>query len=401
MKTKTTILFIHSTTPMDSDDDIQAYIDSLAQVDNLAKRKRDDEGGEGGDNGSSSSSSSDSDSDRSSKRRRRKKETAEELEYKRRKESPDGISEIAPPANIDSLDKLLHLCKNYYGTQVDWKVLWKLVEPLSDLNSLIGMRKVKQQVVSTILYFVGGFHDSSSATQMRHTILQSSPGMGKSLLAPILARIYCAMGFLKTSNVITVRREQLIGKYIGHSEDNARRIFNSAIDGVLLLDEAYSLGSGDRVDSFSKAVIDMLNQFLSEHAHHFICIIAGYEKELNDSLFSVNPGLKRRFPIKFEIEKYSPFELYQIFIQKATKEGWSCKEDFCSLFTDNKDYFGDAGGDVDNLYGYCKVSHSERVFGTILEKKVLTRCDIMKGLDMLRERKGGNIEHASYLSMYL
>ena len=82
--------------------------------------------------------------------------------------------------------------------------------------------------------------------------------------------------------------------------------------GVLFIDEIYSLGHGDKTDSFSKAVIDLLNQHLSDNKGKFICIIAGYpEDEIEKSFFSVNPGLKSRFPKKYYMENYNGHELYR------------------------------------------------------------------------------------------
>ena len=99
-------------------------------------------------------------------------------------------------------------------------------------------------------------------------------------------------------------------------------------DGILLIDEAYSLGPGSdsNNDSFSKECIDTINQFLSEHVDDFVCIIAGYKDEIDKCFFKQNSGLKRRFPWTFEINAYGPEELLSILIKQlneSEKNIWS------------------------------------------------------------------------------
>ena len=110
------------------------------------------------------------------------------------------------------------------------------------------------------------------------------------------------------------KRSDLVGQYVGHTAIKTQKIINSAFGGVLFIDEAYSLG-GD--DAFSKECINTINQNLSENGDKFICIIAGYPAEIERCFFSQNEGLKRRFPFKYNIEKYDSKELSQIFENKV------------------------------------------------------------------------------------
>ena len=100
-----------------------------------------------------------------------------------------------------------------------------------------------------------------------------------------------------------------------------------ALGGVLLIDEAYSLGDGGDKDSFSKEAVDLITSYLSEHGHEFICIIAGYKEALEKRFFSINEGLARRFTIHYEIKPYKGKDLRQIFFKVINDNGWKCLEE--------------------------------------------------------------------------
>jgi hypothetical protein len=161
----------------------------------------------------------------------------------------------------------------------------------------------------------------------------------------------------------------------------------------MFLDEAYSLGPRrEDSDSFSKEAIDTLNQFLSENNKDFICIIAGYEKELDSCFFSKNPGLERRFPWKFRISAYSPSELYSIFVNQCEKESWILSwnehNDILDLFTKNKELFTENGGDCKILLDKCKIAHAKRIFGVFnSEKFFLNKDDVLNGFETFKKLK--------------
>ena len=119
---------------------------------------------------------------------------------------------------------------------------------------------------------------------------------------------------LENDNFITATRSDLVAKYLGQTADKTQKVIDSALGGVLFIDEAYSLGNQEQRDSFSKECIDTINENLTEKKTDFICIIAGYKDEIESCFFSYNSGLERRFPVRFTIEEYKPEELYLIFI---------------------------------------------------------------------------------------
>lgn len=206
----------------------------------------------------------------------------------------------------------------YYS--INLETLNKLVKPLTKLKNMIGLNKVKESIMDMILYYLQNFEKTNS--NMLHTVIEGPPGTGKTEIGRIIGEIYSAMGVIKSDKFKVVRRTDLIGEYVGHTAHKTQRAIDDADGGVLFIDEAYSLGSSEGKDTFSKECIDTLNQNLSENKHKIICIIAGYSNELETSFFSQNPGLARRFPFRFAIDGYNEYELTGIFMKKIYESKW-------------------------------------------------------------------------------
>ena len=189
-----------------------------------------------------------------------------------------------------------------------------------------------------------------------------------------------------------------------------QKVIDECMGGVLFIDEAYSLGNKEGRDIFSKECIDTLNYNLSEK-RDFLCIIAGYERDLEECFFKHNSGLRRRFTFRYDILSYSPEELLKIFELKVRMAEWRmCYESnyydnntvleektkyvniILELFKDNENNFPNFGGDVETLFLNCKISHSKRcIFKNDEARKVLSVDDIKNGLnDFLKHRNGTN-----------
>ena len=237
----------------------------------------------------------------------------------------DGVNDddlIPINKELNSIDDLIELGKTYKKDDkkkytLDMVVLNKLVEPLENLKKMVGMKSVKETIVNLILYNIQNFEKRNSS--MLHTIIEGSPGTGKTEVAKIIADIYLKMGILKNDKFKSVKRNDLVGQYLGHTANKTQEVINSIKGGVLFIDEAYSLGNPEGRDSYSKECIDIINQNLSEGKCDFVCIIAGYPDALKNSFFSYNQGLERRFPYRFKIDDYDEKELCDIFI-KIVKE---------------------------------------------------------------------------------
>ena len=183
-----------------------------------------------------------------------------------------------------------------------------------ELHQLIGLHKVKEQVEDFIAQAEmnrkreqEGF--TTSATTL-HSLFLGNPGTGKTTVARIVAELLYQKGLIATNKLIEVSRGDLIGAYQGQTAIKTREQLQTALGGVLFIDEAYSLkhGSGD---NFGQEAIDEILKFMEDHRQDMVVIFAGYHKEMAEFLES-NSGLKSRVPTTFDFEDYSPDEIAQI-----------------------------------------------------------------------------------------
>jgi SpoVK/Ycf46/Vps4 family AAA+-type ATPase len=167
----------------------------------------------------------------------------------------------------------------------------------------------------------------------------------------------------------------------------------------LFIDEAYSLGNikGTESDSFSRDCVDTINKFLSENTSNFIMIIAGYREDLDNCFFSMNRGLRRRFPWTYNIDKYTPANLKDIFVYQVLENRWNFDEslklngysELLRIFSDPQ--FDNNGGDTLMLFDKTKICHSRRVFGKRQKyKKTINLADITLAFELLKSHKNKN-----------
>ena len=285
---------------------------------------------------------------------------------------------------ISTLKDLIDLGKLYDDTKIyniDLYTLNKLVEPLEELEDMIGMRQVKKDIVEHILFYIQKLDNKN--TDMLHTVIEGPPGVGKTELGKKLAKIYLAMGILKNNIFKKASRSDMVAKYLGQTAIKTEELINSCKGGIIFIDEVYSLGNSSGNDSFSKEAIDTLNQKLTDMKNDFICIIAGYPREIEDCFFSYNPGLKSRFPIRFSIDPYKPSELLKIFKKIVVNDDWEVDKSITiSFFKKNYDDFKYYGRDMENLFSKCKRTHSNRIFtDSEAKRKLITIIDLEKGFN--------------------
>ena len=282
--------------------------------------------------------------------------------------------------NIDDilLEYIDHdFVKEYYNKYITYERLLWIIEELREFDSLIGLGDLKVSLVDQIIFFVQNLQSG----ELMHTVLYGEQGCGKTTIGNILAKMYSNLGILSEGTFTVARRSDFIAGYLGQTAIKTKKLLDSCMGGVLFIDEAYSLGPSDGdSDSFSKEAIDTLNQFLSENYENFICIIAGYEKNLNDNFFSKNPGLDRRFPWKFKINKYSDKELFNIF-KNNFSGNWKCNvSDECLKYFKTSE-FSNNGGDCKIIFDRSKIYHGRRMFRDISsEKFVINDSDVKNAI---------------------
>ncbi|MGH3578249.1 MAG: AAA family ATPase, partial [Mycobacterium sp.] len=137
------------------------------------------------------------------------------------------------------------------------------------------------------------------------------PGTGKTTIARVVAKIYCGLGLLKKENIKEVHRADLIGQHIGETEAKTNAIIDSALDGVLFLDEAYALVATGAKNDFGLVAIDTLLARMENDRDRLVVIIAGYRADL-DRFLDTNQGLRSRFTRTIDFPSYAPAELIEI-----------------------------------------------------------------------------------------
>jgi len=295
--------------------------------------------------------------------------------------------------NIGDLLKLIEdfPLKDTIEYNIDMKSINNIKEPLENLNNMIGMEKLKNNIVNQIIYFIQKLHltENTKNGDFMHTVIYGPPGTGKTEIAKIIGKIFCGLGVLKKNKFKKATRADLIAGYLGQTALKTKELVEECLGGVLFIDEAYALGNMEKRDSFAKECIDTLCEALSDNKENLMVIIAGYEEELDKCFFSYNQGLNSRFPWRFKTDDYNALDLKLIFEKKVKDIKWSFVERIkVCWFEKNMEYFKFFGRDMETLLSKIKIAHSKRVFCKDIECKTkLIMEDIQKGFDMFIDNK--------------
>jgi SpoVK/Ycf46/Vps4 family AAA+-type ATPase len=292
---------------------------------------------------------------------------------------------------INNIDDLLALIDKYkieptIKYNINMQTLHNIKEPLIELNSMIGMKELKNNITDQIIYFVQELNkNKDNSSDFMHTVIYGPPGTGKTEIAKIMGKIYSKIGILDRGTFRKVTRADLVSGYLGQTALKTRAVIKDCLGGVLFIDEAYALGNNEKKDSFSKECIDTLCEALSDHKDNLMVIIAGYEDELKECFFKYNQGLDSRFTWRFSTDKYKADDLYNIFLKKVNDIGWSVEDSKINVdwFKKNMDYFKFFGRDMETLLAKTKIAHSKRVFcKPECEKKKLNLIDLNRGFEL-------------------
>ena len=378
-----------------------------------------------------------------------KNEIKKKIIIKRPEIEPIIKHHVTIDVEINHIGDLLKLIDTYPDDKetkynINMGLLHKIKEPLNNLNNMIGMKYLKENIVDQILFYIQNLHKPfirdtgikdtgiketgikdtdpkiqiDSCNDFMHTVIYGPPGTGKTEIAKIMGQLFTKIGVLNKGTFKKVTRSDLVAGFLGQTAIKTKDVIKECLGGVLFIDEAYSLGSPEKRDSFSKECIDTLCEALSDHKDNLMVIIAGYETELNECFFGSNQGLKSRFTWRFKTDNYSAEDLYHIFIKKVKNAGWEIldiknenKDDTKVInvkwFEKHKQTFKFYGRDIETLFAKVKIAHSRRVFCLDdLVKQKITISDLNKGYAMFLKNDTTDSKHDDnmrqiFSSMYM
>ena len=267
-------------------------------------------------------------------------------------------------------------------------------EILSRLDAFVGIDDVKREmhsIVENIKQYRIEKNDPKALPPFKDQyVFLGNPGTGKTTIARLFADMLSALGILPGGQLIEVTREDLVAKFVGGTAPKTRQVVDSAMGGVLFIDEAYTLSSGEGSD-FGREAINTLLKPVEELRGKFVCIIAGYTKEMLD-FFDANSGITSRFNKRLEFTDYTPDQLTHIFRKKLEKEGYGLDADaeshidkfFEKMYKRRTKNFGNAREVMSTFEGALERHRERLLVEGKLEDRLFSRADI-EGAEALKE----------------
>ena len=240
-----------------------------------------------------------------------------------------------------------------------------------ELDSYVGLSAVKREVKDLInlaaVERLRRQHGLPTADMSLHMVFSGNPGTGKTTIARLMARVYHSLGILSKGQLVEVDRSGLVAGYVGQTAIKTRKVIDSALGGVLFIDEAYALVNQENGNDFGREAIEVLLKNMEDHRKDLVVIVAGYS-QLMEKFIHSNPGLESRFNKYFYFEDYDGAQLFTILQSMCDKNGYVltpegealARRELMDLYEDRDENFGNAR-DVRNLFEQAVARQSDRV----------------------------------------
>ncbi len=246
---------------------------------------------------------------------------------------------------------------------------------LAELNELVGLENVKKDVNSLVnLIKIRNLRKERGIKEIEmslHMVFSGNPGTGKTTVARLLSEIYRSIGLLSKGHLVETDRSGLVAGYVGQTAIKTKEVINSALGGVLFIDEAYALTENRGENDFGGEAIDTLLKAMEDERDDFIVIVAGYP-DLMDGFVCSNPGLRSRFNKYIYFPDYTAEELLEMLKSRCDKGDYilsSEAEEFAREYfinrVENKPENYANGRDVRNFFEKAAVNQADRLAGLI------------------------------------
>jgi stage V sporulation protein K len=209
-----------------------------------------------------------------------------------------------------------------------------MLKAIAETKALVGLLPVKEELQRFVnLVRVSKEREQHGLEPLAvsmHMVFSGNPGTGKTTVARLVGRILHGLGMLQKGHVVEVDRSQLIGEYLGQTAPKTLAACNAALDGILFIDEAYSLTAGGSQDTYGREAIETLLKFMEDKRDRMAVIVAGYTGRMRDFI-DRNPGLQSRFNRYVEFPDYSAEDLFEMLQRLAKAKGYTIEPKACEL----------------------------------------------------------------------